>query len=126
MDQSYNHTANQNKAANVVALKEWIESHTPEQINAANNARVQLKKKLQLKNTHKYAHLQDPRIPKKPFHARLHFVQDRFATGDFKGVKVPDANSLITKEWHELPAGEKKVCIHMNRLHAGSLHITGL
>jgi hypothetical protein len=66
-----------------------------------------LLKKLTGKN---YAwQLQDDRIPKRIRSERALFAQDRWASGDFKGLKVADAAVLLKKEFLELPESERQV-----------------
>lgn len=103
---AYNHTANQNKASNEVAYKQWIESHTPDEIYTANNARKLLKRKVP---GSVYPSLQDARIPKRPVQAHLFFGADKQASGDFKGLKPTEAVSLSAKEWASLSPSERKV-----------------
>lgn len=111
--QHYNHIANEQTATKQAQYKAWIESHTPDQIRLANNARTQLRAKL--KGTIKSGHpahttrLVDERLPKRPASAFSQFVKDRHATGDLKGIKVTDSMKVISEEWKALSAGEKKV-----------------
>lgn len=39
----------------------------------------------------------------------MYFNKDRFASGDFKGVKAIEAAKLAGREWRALSASEKKV-----------------
>ncbi len=39
----------------------------------------------------------------------MSFYKDRYATGDFKGLKAPEAARLAGREWKALSASEKKV-----------------
>jgi hypothetical protein len=103
--QSYNHIANQNKAANEVALKQWIESHTPEQIRLANNARRQLKTK---DPRHYWPQIQDHRQPKHPRAALNFFLKERFASGDLKGISMSENGRLVAKEFAALSPSERK------------------
>ncbi|KAH8808267.1 hypothetical protein F5884DRAFT_362506 [Xylogone sp. PMI_703] len=103
--EQYNHRANQNKAANTTAFKKWVASHTPDQIRLANNAR-----KLLTKTTgKKYPSIADERAPKRPLNAYFLFAADRWASGDLKGISIPQSGSMIHEEWTKLPASEKKV-----------------
>lgn len=104
--QEYNHKANQNKTENSAAFKKWIESHTPEQIRIANNARMLLKKRTG--KSHGPA-LPDERLPKRARSDFILFAQERWASGDLKGVKVTDASTLLRKEFLALPESERKV-----------------
>lgn len=102
-----NQKANENKAINNIAFKKWVETHTPEQIRDANNARSALKRKLG--KNHAYPLITDTRLPKRALSPYLFFVKDRFASGDFKGINVIEASKLIATEWKSLPAGQRKV-----------------
>ena len=53
--------------------------------------------------------LQDTRQIKKPIPAGFYFNVERRATGDYKGMEFAEVARLITKEFKELPQGEKKV-----------------
>ena len=101
----YNHLANQNKAANDTAYRQWIESHTPTVIHEANLARQHLKR-LGVHATP----LQDHRQVKGLRTTYTYFYQSRMQTGDFRGLKVSEAAKLIGREWKGLSASEKKVC----------------
>ena len=103
--QQYNHKANANKTANQALLKDWINSHTAEQIRLANNARTLLKK---LTGKY-YLPIQDERNPKRGRSAVALFVQDRWASGDFKGLNTIDASKLIHNEYLELSKSEQQV-----------------
>jgi hypothetical protein len=107
--QHYNHVANENKLANEAAYRSWVESHTPDQIRAANAARASLKRKIGKKKTKEFAPIEDPRIPKKPVNVLAAFTKERWASGDMKGISVADASKALTNEWKTLPAAEKKV-----------------
>lgn len=106
--EQYNHTANHNKMENEVAYKKWIDSHTPEEIRLANNARNLLKKKAKINGSAKFALLEDPRIPKRTATPYALFSAERWKSGDFKGIKIPDAAQLISKEWKELSPSQRK------------------
>jgi len=103
--ESYNHIANQNKTANEIALKQWIESHTPEQIRIANNARSQLKTK-DPRGT--WVHIQDDRQPKQPRQALNFFTKERHASGDLKGISLSETGRLLAREWNALSASDRK------------------
>ncbi|KAF1911909.1 hypothetical protein BDU57DRAFT_524011 [Ampelomyces quisqualis] len=108
----YNHVANERTVAKRAEYKAWIESHTPEQIRLANNARTQLRFKLSGLGKTGYsvhtARLVDERQPKRPANAYAIFVSERFATGDFKGIEIGPAGKIIGEEWKALSASEKK------------------
>ena len=101
----YNHIANQNKAANVIQLRQWIESHPPDVIRKANNAR----KLLRSRGVRGWHVLHDDRKVKGVRTAYLHFVMDRRASGDFAGIPLLEGTKRIAQEWKELSADEKQV-----------------
>ncbi|KAI9800095.1 MAG: hypothetical protein M1825_004277 [Sarcosagium campestre] len=102
----YNHLANQNKASNSLAYKKWVESHTPTQIYLANNARKTLKRRTA--HPGQYAPIKDDRQPKRPANAYARFFQDRFSSGDYRGMTVPEAAKLLGGEWKALSSSEKQ------------------
>ncbi|KAG0649936.1 Non-histone chromosomal 6 [Hyphodiscus hymeniophilus] len=104
----YNHIANQNKEENQTAYKKFIESHKPEEIRLANNARHLLAKRDGKKASSRLPALRDPRIPKLPSKAGIFFGADRWNSGDLKGLKIPEASRLIWNEWKELSPSERK------------------
>jgi len=105
--EQYTHKASQNKLANNIALKEWTETHTPEEIRLANNARIQLKKRIGKPNS--YSPLQDSRLPKRNRTPFILFAGDRWASGEFKGVKVTEASLLLRREYQALSDAERKI-----------------
>lgn len=112
--QHYNHIANGNKAKNEVAYKEWVESHTPEQIRIANSARRNLKRRLQKSGkttTHGLSLIHDERLARAPAGQYILFTKERYNTGDFKHLKLVDAVKLIADEWKALSASERQVSI---------------
>jgi hypothetical protein len=117
--QHYNHIANANKAENQAAYTAWVESYTPEQIRKANSARQTLKRKTATPQGKKssgrgLSPIKDERQIKRPNSGYLKFSIDRRETGDFKGIPIAESSKLITKEWKELGAGEKKVRCSLN------------
>lgn len=107
LGQNYNHIANQNKIANVANLKKWVESFTPDQIRVANNARKLLRKKGT--SARVPALIPDERQPKRPVPAHSFYLQERYETGDFKGIKLAEAAGIILNEWKSLSTSEKQV-----------------
>lgn len=108
----WNHVTNERNAAKRAQYKAWIESHTPDEIRLANNARRQLRKKVVNNGKAKYppytGKLIDERVPKRPLSAYLHFAGERHASGDFKGIPIAKAASLVAAEWKILSASEKQ------------------
>lgn len=106
--EKYNHIANQNKIENESAYKKWIDSHTPEQIRLANNARNSLNKKEGRKGGHKLTLLDDPRLPKNAPPVWAFFSKERWRSGDFKGISAMEGSKRIWQEWKELSPSQRK------------------
>ncbi|KAL9610709.1 MAG: hypothetical protein Q9167_004601 [Letrouitia subvulpina] len=104
--ESYNHTANQNKAANASQYQKWILSFTPHQVYEANSARSQLRRQ----TTGAWYKLHDERLVKRQKSAYNLFHSQRYSSGDFQGLKVTEAAKLIGDEWNKLSTIEKKAC----------------
>ncbi|KAL8897338.1 MAG: hypothetical protein Q9207_007260 [Kuettlingeria erythrocarpa] len=105
----YNHIANQNKATNLTRYREWIRSFTPQQIYEANCARVLLKRKTP--SPRMWNKLEDERLAARPRNAYSFFLQDRYKSGDFAGMKIGAAGKLIGGEWKALGANEKQAYV---------------
>ncbi|MCJ1314568.1 hypothetical protein MMC25_008250 [Agyrium rufum] len=102
----YNHIIVANRAANEAARKEWLSSLPPATITAANSARLRLRR--MGIHTPLQAHkLTDERHIKQPLTAYTTFCSERFSSGDFHGIKIPDASKLIGREWRELTPERK-------------------
>lgn len=83
---------------------------TPNQIRAANLARLQLNKKLSERNSKKkYKQLRDERRVRGRRSAWVDFYRSRFLTGDYNNMKVSVAIALAAREWKGLSEAEKKV-----------------
>ncbi|KAH7403384.1 hypothetical protein BKA64DRAFT_668940 [Cadophora sp. MPI-SDFR-AT-0126] len=108
--ESYNQIATQNEADNNATYKKWVESYTPDQIRIANNARRALRLLVTkgAKNIKHYRPIKDERQPKRASTPMALFLKDRFDSGDFKGIKLPDAGRLISKEWEALSASGRQ------------------
>ena len=57
-------------------------------------------------NTQKLQDTRQVKAAAQPFNI---FNRDRWATGDFKGLKIPEATRLVAREWKALSDNEKKV-----------------
>ena len=105
-----NHIANENKAKNEAAYKQWLSSFTAKQVKEANTARTALRRESKKNGGHKqYAHLQDARLVKQALSPYTYFFKERNDSGDMKGMKIGEIGGLVGKEWKALSAGEKKV-----------------
>ncbi|KAK0115368.1 hypothetical protein ONS96_013826 [Cadophora gregata f. sp. sojae] len=109
--ESYNHIATQNGADNKVAYKNWVESYSPDQIRIANSARKSLRTLIAkgAKRLSAYPLIRDERQPKRASQPLVLFCADRWESGDFKGISVPDSGKLISKEWAALSASDRQV-----------------
>ena len=102
--QHNNHIANENKAKNQANYRKWVESYTPIQIRQANNARAALSRSTKKQ----WRPLKDERQVKSYRNAYTFFSTERLGSGDFHGIKIPDAAKLIGREFKALPAHELK------------------
>ncbi|KAH7035295.1 uncharacterized protein B0I36DRAFT_90737 [Microdochium trichocladiopsis] len=107
--QRYAEKAEENRRANAAAYKAWVESHTVEEVSAANNAR------LKLKRLHNYPKgnvktIKDERAPKHPTSSFGFFTKAKWASGEFSGG--PDGLSstagAISTAWKNLSAAERQ------------------
>ena len=104
--QHYNHLANQDKAAREAAYRDWVHSHTPQQIVIANRARSALKRRGVRGYT---SQIQDDRKILGVRNAYLRFHLERHASGDFKHIHAKHSAGLIAKEWKALSSAEQQV-----------------
>ncbi|EKD15905.1 HMG box protein [Drepanopeziza brunnea f. sp. 'multigermtubi' MB_m1] len=93
-----NRIAVQNQAYNDAQYKQWVASHTTDEIRLANNARASLKSL----TGKKWPHIEDPRLPKRPALPWSLFIAERWASGDLKGIRVKDCLPSLRKEWNAL------------------------
>lgn len=56
-----------------------------------------------------YPLIPDDRIPKKARTEHALFTQDRWASGDLKGIKFSEASRILRDEYLALPESERKV-----------------
>ncbi|KAM0502591.1 hypothetical protein ACHAP6_000501 [Verticillium nonalfalfae] len=101
--------AEKNKVANNAAYKAWVESHTPAEIVAANNARNVLRRKVNKGKgvTHRFP-IRDERLPKRPTTVYNLFFKARWASGDFSG-SVTEATRTIAEEYKQLSEEQRQV-----------------
>ncbi|KAF7860753.1 hypothetical protein EAF04_008271 [Stromatinia cepivora] len=101
-----NHIANENRAANAIVYKYWVESHTPEEIRQANVARRHIRRLT--KKTSSPRLIKDDRAVKKPSAPMMFFVRERYQSGDFVGMKVSESIKRIAQEFKELSPAQRK------------------
>ncbi|TKA82157.1 hypothetical protein B0A55_02047 [Friedmanniomyces simplex] len=104
----YNHLARTARETSQAEYKRWVLSHPPEQIEAANRARQQLRRKLPQKGKRGWPPIQDERAARTPLSAFLQFSTNRHASGDFNNIAVPECAKLIGQEWKALSGEEKQ------------------
>ncbi|KAK3311277.1 uncharacterized protein B0T15DRAFT_68508 [Chaetomium strumarium] len=100
-----NAIAQQNKVANQVKFQNWIDSHTPQEIRAANLARLQLRRKHGIT---KYRSIPDARYPKQNLTPFVAFVKSRFPSMADDPSHAKDKLMKIAVEWKGLSAEERK------------------
>ncbi|KAI0486230.1 hypothetical protein F4859DRAFT_361691 [Xylaria cf. heliscus] len=99
--------AGQNKSANAVDYKAWVESHTAQEIFDANRARKSLKRKYNIpKGAVKL--IRDDRLPKKPTTAFALYTKARWGSGEYSGVDVVGVARKIGVEWNALAPAQRK------------------
>ncbi|KAK4547444.1 hypothetical protein LTR36_001100 [Oleoguttula mirabilis] len=105
----YNHLAHTRTEAAEAGYKCWVESHTPEQIRAANLVRASLRRKFKGDPRKKtsWPAIRDGRIAKRPLTPYLQFNVNRQASGDFKNIALPERSKLLAQEWKALSESEK-------------------
>lgn len=124
--QHYNHIAHTELEKDRAEYKRWVESHSVEEIEAANKARRSLRRRLKDKPTQvkKYKAIKDERGVKRPISSFAHFSISRHASGDFKHIPVPESGKLMSQEWKALSEGERQVCSWLIRLHPTHLIVS--
>ena len=82
-----------------------MESHPPEAIHEANQARARLRRAHGIPKRQ----IPDPRQPKRNVGAFMLYTKERFASGDFVGEPATVASKAITQEWKNLSDSQKQV-----------------
>ncbi|KAL2262850.1 hypothetical protein VTK26DRAFT_9237 [Humicola hyalothermophila] len=98
-------TAEQNRLANEVAFKNWIDSHSPREIYEANRARSLLRRKYNKSVRHA---IPDPRIPKAATPAFNFFIKTRYQSQEFAHERGSQVLPKLAAEWKSLSAEERK------------------
>lgn len=94
-----------------MAYKAWVESHTLDQINAAINARLRLKREFNYPKGSPKS-IKDERLPKRPISAFAYFTKAKWAAGDVKegGNRAMAASAAaISADWKNLSASQRQV-----------------
>ncbi|KAI1263098.1 hypothetical protein F5Y18DRAFT_429570 [Xylariaceae sp. FL1019] len=110
--------------------KAWVESHPPQDIRLANNARRLLKKNhnFPIKGTFRPIH--DDRLPGRPLNSIALYNKARWASGEFNSMAGPSALQKIVSEWRNLTPAEKQpyedlAKSSMEKYHKEMSHIFG-
>lgn len=95
-----------NKVTNEVNLKNWVDSHSAQEIREANLARQLLKRKydIQVGPT-----IRDPRFPKPVMNGYAAYVKSRYHAPEYEGVSPTDRLIKIGQEWKKLSPEQRKV-----------------
>ncbi|KAJ0160368.1 hypothetical protein CTA2_8094 [Colletotrichum tanaceti] len=97
--------AKENRLANVVAYKAWVESHTPIAVAEANRARAKIRK---LTGRPVPNPIRDGRQPKRGLTAFQIFVKSRWESGDFLGAQPIVVGRQISEQWKALSESERE------------------
>ncbi|CAJ2501782.1 Uu.00g046350.m01.CDS01 [Anthostomella pinea] len=115
--------AHDNKLLNAAAYKAWVESHTPQQIVAANKARKLLKTKYNIPKAKLNARtIKDERQPKRPSTPFSLFTKARWATGDYANHSIVEATINISKEWRALQDSERQPYLDIAKAEVDRYH----
>ncbi|KAK7922943.1 hypothetical protein PG985_007014 [Apiospora marii] len=98
----------ENKLKNAASYKAWVESHKPEVIAEAQNARNLLKRKYGFPKANGQRKIQDDRQPKLPRSSWIFFFRARHGSGDFNSLTQPEALKSIAQEWKSLPTVDRQ------------------
>lgn len=85
-----------------------MNSHTPLQIKAANEARKKLRRKFKDKKR-QFPIIQDSRQVKRAKTAFMIFVEQLNSSGEFENLKVTERGAEAGQRWKGLTQGEKEV-----------------
>ncbi|KAF2842339.1 hypothetical protein M501DRAFT_998616 [Patellaria atrata CBS 101060] len=111
----YNHLAREKSTVAQAAYKAWVESHSPDEIRIANNARNLLGRRLdktkagRKRHDCNFATIHDERALKTPPNPYARFASSRWDSGDMRHIPVTQASKLIAQEWKALSESEKNV-----------------
>lgn len=98
--------AQANKVTNHAAYEEWVKTHSPLQIKNANDARRNLRRRL---NRHrKFSAIRDERQVKGTRSAYVIFCTEQRATGNFDHLKGGAVFTRIAEDWRKLGENERQ------------------
>ncbi|KAL9621592.1 MAG: hypothetical protein Q9160_003984 [Pyrenula sp. 1 TL-2023] len=111
--QRYERIAAQNSEENKANLRKWLQTLSPDQIRLANRARNTLRRLYKEKSAKAYvkspAILTDERLVKRQANSYNLFWRERYASGDFSGMTVPEASKLAGQEWRDMSDAQKQL-----------------
>ncbi|KAH6691614.1 hypothetical protein F5X68DRAFT_229464 [Plectosphaerella plurivora] len=105
--QSLGETAAENRLQNDANYKAWVASHTPNEINDANNARRLLRRRVAKAGSRSNI-IRDERQPKRPMTPFVQFVKARWASGELTG-RPTDVAKQVAEEFRNLDPAARKV-----------------
>ncbi|KAK8139621.1 hypothetical protein PG984_000744 [Apiospora sp. TS-2023a] len=100
--------SDENKLKNAAAYKAWVESHKPEVIAEAQNARNLLKRKYDFPKANNSHKIQDDRQPKKSRSSWVFYFRARHGSGDYSNMSQQEALKAIAQEWKGLPTVDRQ------------------
>ncbi|KAK7952219.1 uncharacterized protein PG986_007947 [Apiospora aurea] len=101
-------TVEENKLQNAAAYKAWVESHTPEQIAEAQNARNALRRKFDYPKANGSHKIRDDRQPKAPRSAWVYFFRARHGSGEFTSLSPTETLKEVAQEWKNLSTVDRQ------------------
>lgn len=96
--------ARENAAINAINYKKWVESHTIQDIAAANNARLMYRRKYAGAKEKRLPRIVDQRVPSRPANAFCQFVKSQMTGVSEVTTGVKD----IAARWKSLSDADKK------------------
>ncbi|THV44161.1 hypothetical protein BGAL_0715g00040 [Botrytis galanthina] len=98
--------AKENKAVNSRNYKNWVESHTPTEIRTANYARHHIRRLTNRPASPRI--IKDDRLVKNVTSSLFLFMKERYASGDFASLSIPESSKQIAQEYKSLSPEQRK------------------
>ncbi|TGO39220.1 hypothetical protein BHYA_0058g00310 [Botrytis hyacinthi] len=98
--------AKENKAVNSRNYKNWVESHTPTEIRTANYARHHIRRLTKRSASPRI--IKDDRLVKNVTSSLFLFMKERYASGDFASLSIPESSKQIAQEYKSLSPEQRK------------------
>ncbi|KAF7884522.1 uncharacterized protein EAF02_004858 [Botrytis sinoallii] len=98
--------AKENKAVNSRNYKNWVESHTPTEIRAANYARHHIRRLTNRPGSPRI--IKDDRLVKNVTSSLFLFMKERYASGEFASLSIPESSKRIAQEYKSLSPEQRK------------------